>query len=141
MKVIPYLNFAHSKEVLDFYAKLGAEDIHILYGTEEMYAEVPAAQRPVDPSEFVMNASFTIFGNFIYLSDSWGNQAVDHDGSNLCFAFDQDDADEVDKVKAFFENAIANGCEVLMPLSPTEWSNIFGMFKDPYGITWMFNGE
>lgn len=141
MKVIPYLNFAHSKEVLDFYEKLGAEDINIVYGSDGMFAGVPEDQIPEKPSEFIMNASFKVFDNLIYLSDNFGNQEVDHSGSNICFTFDQNDDAEVTKAKDFFQNALDNGCQVTLPLSETEWSSIFGMFGDPFGLTRMFNGE
>ncbi|UUX34689.1 VOC family protein [Fundicoccus culcitae] len=141
MKVVPYLNFPNSLEVLDFYKKLGAENVQILLGSDEMFAEMPEEQRPSNPSEFVMNAGFEVFGNVIYLSDTWNKTAVDHDGSNLCFTFDQKDEAEVTKVKDFFQHALDLGCTVEMPLGPSEWSELFGMFKDPFGITWMFSGE
>jgi PhnB protein len=141
MKVIPYLNFAHSIEVLDFYEKLGAEDINIVYGSDDMFAGVPEDQIPENASEFIMNASFKVFDNLIYLSDNFGNREVDYSGSNICFTFDQNDDAEVTKAKDFFQNALDNGCQVTLPLSETEWSSIFGMFVDPFGLTWMFNGE
>lgn len=141
MKVIPYLNFAHSLEVLDFYKKLGVENIETVFGSDEMFSELPENERPANPEKFVMNASFEAFGNLIYLSDTWGNKPVDHEGSNLCFTFDQHNQAEVDRVKDFFEHAIQQGCELEMPLEATEWSEVFGMFKDSYGVTWMFSGE
>lgn len=141
MKVVPYLNFAHSKEVLAFYEKLGAKTTELFLADDAMFADMPDDVRPENPSEFVMNAGFEVLGNLIYLSDTMGNTEVDHSGSNLCFTFDQHDESEVQKVKDFFQNAIDQGCEVEMPLEPSEWSELFGMFRDPYGVSWMFSGE
>ncbi|RIM07845.1 VOC family protein, partial [Staphylococcus cohnii] len=28
-----------------------------------------------------------------------------------------------------------------MPLDKTEWSELYGMFNDPFGVTWMINAE
>lgn len=141
MKVVPYLNFAHSKPVLAFYEKLGAENIEIVVASDEMFSDMPESERPENPTEFVMNAEFVILDNLVYLSDTWGNQEVDHYGSNLCFTFNQNDDNEVKRVKDFFQNALDQGCETEMPLGPVEWSELFGMFKDPFGVTWMLSGE
>ncbi|MEY8371182.1 VOC family protein [Aerococcaceae bacterium 50-4] len=141
VQVVPYLNFAHSKEVLSFYEKLGAKVTGMVLANDAMFADMPEDERPKNPNEFVMNASIEVLGNQIFLSDTWGNKEVDHGGSNLSFVFDQHDENEVAQVKSFFKNAIDLGCEETMPLSPSEWSELFGMFKDPYGISWMFSGE
>lgn len=141
MKVIPYLNFAHTKEVLDFYEKLGAKPIEVIFADDAMFSDMPEDQRPESPADFVMNASIEILGNTVYMSDSWGNTEVDHAGSNLCFVFDQHDVSEVEKVKDFYQLAIDNGCKAEMPLEASEWSELFGLFIDPYGVSWMFSGE
>ncbi len=141
VQVVPYLNFAHSKEVLGFYEKLGATVKELILADDAMFADMPENERPKNSNEFVMNASIEVLGNVIFLSDSWGNRPVDHEGSNVSFVFDQKDKNEVAKVQAFFKNAIDLGCEETMPLAPSEWSEIFGMFTDPYGVSWMFSGE
>lgn len=141
MKVVPYLNFPNSKEVLKFYEKLGANITEMYLGSDEMFKDMPESERPAKPEDFVMNAGFEVLGNLVYLSDTWGNRPVDHEGSNLCFTFDQNDESEVQKARDFFQNAVDNGCSVEMPLGPVEWSQLFGMFKDPFGITWMLSGE
>lgn len=141
MKVIPYLNFERTLEVLSFYKKLGVENIEVVTAADDMFSDMPEHERPENPAEFVMNASFEIFGNLVYLSDSWGNQPVDHAGSSLCFIFDQHNEAEVERVKDFYQHAIYQGCEVGMPLEASEWSELFGTFVDPYGVSWMFSGE
>lgn len=63
-----------------------------------------------------MNASTEIFENIIFLSDTWNNTPVDHEGSNLSFVFDLNDEAEVQKVKDFFDHAEKLGCEETMTL-------------------------
>ena len=141
VQVVPYLNFPNTKEVLAFYEKLGANVKEMILANDAIFADMPENERPDNPSNFVMNASIEVLGNVIFMSDSWGNKAVDHEGANLSFVFDQNDATEVARVKDFFQQAIELGCEETMPLAPSGWSELFGIFKDPYGISWMFSGE
>jgi len=65
----------------------------------------------------VMNASFTMFDRLIYCSDSWGNQPVDHAGSNLCFTFDQNNDDDIAQIELLFAKAVELGCERLKRLN------------------------
>lgn len=142
MKAIPYFTFTNSLEVLAFYEKVGAKILEKSLASDPSFDGMPADMKPADPEHFVMNASFEIFGNRIFLSDAWNqNETIDHSHSNLSFVFDQEDPEEIQEVKDFFELAVANGFRIEMPLEATEWTNYFGMLVDPYGLTWMFNGE
>ena len=139
IKSVPYLNFQNSLEALTFYEKLGAKIIEVIKMSDQMFAEMPEEEKT--SPDFVMNASFTIFDQLIFCSDSWGNQPVDHDGSNLCFTFDENDPEELQQIKDLFTKAEALGCQITMPLGKSEWSNNFGMFVDPLGISWLLSGE
>lgn len=139
IKSVPYLNFQHSLEALTFYESLGAKTTSLTKITDPMFDEMPAADK-TNP-DFVMNASFTMFGQTIYCSDSWGNQPVDHSGSSLCFTFDQHNPDDTQQIQTLFSKAQANGCHISMPLAKSEWSDLFGMFTDPFGVSWLLSGE
>ena len=39
-------------------------------------------------------------------------------------------------VDATFNQAVAAGCEVAMPLSDQFWGDRYGHVKDPFGVTW-----
>ena len=136
---VPYLNFQYSLEALAFYEKLGATIATVTKMSDPMFADMPDEERA--NSEFVMNASFTIFDQLIYCSDSWGNQPVDHAGSNLCFTFDQNNDEDIAQIELLFAKAEELGCEITMPLEAVEWSERFGMFRDPFGVTWLLSGE
>ena len=141
MKAIPYFNFANTLEVLEFYQKLGATDIQMVLGSDEMFMEMPESQRPKNPEKFVMNAEFKMFGNKIFVSDTWDQHKADHTDSNISFVFDLNDSKEVQAVKDFFTKATELGCTIEMPLEEAEWTEMFGMIKDPFGLSWMFSGE
>lgn len=139
IRSVPYLNFQYSLEALAFYEKLGATITTVTKMSDPMFADMPDEERL--NSEFVMNASFTMFDRLIYCSDSWGNQPVDHAGSNLCFTFDQNNDDDIAQIELLFAKAEELGCEITMPLEAVEWSERFGMFRDPFGVTWLLSGE
>lgn len=139
IQAVPYLNFQDSLEALAFYENLGATITSVTKMSDDMFAEMPAEEKR-NP-DFVMNAEFRLFGQRIYCSDSWGNQPVDHGGSNLCFTFDQSDTAEVSQIEALFAKAEELGCKISMPLGKSEWTDLFGMFTDPFGISWLLSGE
>lgn len=139
IKSVPYLNFQQTLEALAFYETLGAKTTDITKMSDPIFADMPEEEK-MNP-DFVMNASFTIFDQKIYCSDSWGNQPVDHAGSSLCFTFDQHDPDDVEQIHNLFAKAEANGCQISMPLGKVEWTDLFGMFTDPFGVSWLLSGE
>lgn len=139
IQAVPYLNFQDSLEALAFYEKLGATNILVTKMSDDMFSEMPAEEKR-NP-DFVMNAEFRLFGQRVFCSDSWGNQPVDHAGSNLCFTFDQADPTDVSKIESLFAKAEALGCQISMPLGKSEWTDLFGMFTDPFGISWLLSGE
>ena len=139
IRSVPYLNFQYSLEALAFYEKLGATIATVTKMSDPIFADMPEEERL--NSDFVMNASFTMFDQLIYCSDSWGNQPVDHAGSNLCFTFDQNNDEDIAQIELLFAKAEELGCEITMPLEAVEWSERFGMFRDPFGVTWLLSGE
>ncbi len=40
---------------------------------------------------------------------------------------------------AWWDRAIAAGCEVVMPLDRMFWGDRFGMYRDPFGFHWAIN--
>src|SRR5699024_8419185 len=99
MKAIPYFNFANTLEALEFYPNIGAQDIHMDLGFDDMFIEMPERERPKNPEKFVMNAEVKMFGNKIFVSDTWDQHKADHTDSNISFVFDLNDSKEVQAVK------------------------------------------
>ncbi|WP_240664065.1 glyoxalase/bleomycin resistance/extradiol dioxygenase family protein [Macrococcus sp. DPC7161] len=142
IKAVPYFNFANALEVLNFYEeKFGAEIVSKTMGDDEMFKDLPEEfKMPEDVAKrFVMNAEFKLLGQTFMISSTMGEREVNNEGVNVCFTFDGSNDIEVKVATEFFDRAVAAGSEVTMPLGPTEWSKLYGMFKDPYGISWMIN--
>lgn len=140
MKSVQYFNFQNSLAALNFYEKyLGATDIQRVGGDHEMFADMPE-EYEIDKN-FTMNASFKILGETFYCSDTMKNKRIDNSGAIVAFTFDYSNESDKQLAEAFFNKAIEGGCEATMPLGKTEWSELYGMFNDPFGVTWMINAE
>ncbi|GGB06707.1 glyoxalase/bleomycin resistance/extradiol dioxygenase family protein [Macrococcus hajekii] len=141
-KAVTYFNFSNALEALQFYEnKLGAKVITQTMGDDDMFKGMPDEYKVPQEvaSKFVMNAEFVLLGNRFMVSDTMGQRPVNNEGVNICFTFDANDTKEIEKATAFYNQAIEAGCEATMPLGQTEWTKLYGMFKDPYGVTWMVN--
>ena len=140
MKSIQYFNFQNSLSALNFYEKhLGATNINRLGGDDKMFDDMPDDYQ-ID-KDFTMHASFEILGETFYCSDTWKNNSIDNTGAIVAFTFDASNTADKERAEEFFNRAVAGGCDVTMPLGKTEWSEFYGMFNDPYGVTWMVNAE
>ncbi|MCG7418867.1 VOC family protein [Macrococcoides goetzii] len=142
IKAVPYFIFHNTLEVLDFYEQhLGAKIISKTLGDDEMFKDMPDEFKMPDDvaKQFVMNAEFEIFAERFMVSDTWGQKEVSNEGTSVCFTFDGNNEEEIKAATEFYNKAIAAGCKEEMPLGQTEWSKLYGHFKDPFGVTWMIN--
>lgn len=132
MKLVPYLHFAgNAREVLDFYKNALGGDV-VQLGT---YGESPMPSDE-DYKNKVMHARLVFDGNMIMISDVFKGQPVSTDG-NIQLSVEVDDENKLDDIF----NKMAEGGTVNMPLADQFWGAKFGMLKDKFGVSWMFNCE
>jgi PhnB protein len=120
--VIPYLTIDGADAAIAFYQKaLGA----VIFGE---------IARGGDSGK-VINASLEINGGLIMINDHFPEmgeppakgrmgymmQIVTHNGL------------------AFWDRAIAMGCEIITPFETQFWGDTWGRFVDPFGIDWAVN--
>ncbi|MBG9979413.1 VOC family protein [Facklamia lactis] len=141
-KAIPYLCTDRANEMLEFYQEhFGAVVKNKTMGNDEKFkGSAEEFQMPEEVAkDFVMNAEFELMGQTFMVSDSWGKKPVNNEGASICFTFDGKNEAEVEQAKAFYQKALDTDCEITMPLGETEWTNLYAMFNDPFGITWMIS--
>lgn len=139
-----YFNFSNALEALEFYEKnFGARVIGKSMADDDMFRDSleEMGMSEEEARTFVMNAEFEILGQHFMASSTWGQKEIDNEGASLCFIFDGEDAEAVNQAKDFYNGAVKAGCQVDMELGPTEWTELFGSIRDPYGITWMLSAE
>ncbi len=133
MKLNAYLYFAgNAEEALNFYTAT-------FDGTVEMLSRYADSPMPSDEDykQKIMHARL-VFGdnNMIMISDSFKGTEVKTEG-NIQLSIGMDDAEAM---KTVF-NKMAEGGVVTMPLQEQFWGALFGMLKDKFGVSWMFNCE
>ena len=129
---IPYLNFdGTAAEAAAFYVDaLGAEVTTMMkFGDME---ENPFGAKAADR---VMHAELKLGQASVMVSDGPPSNEVPAQ-SNVHVSLNFDD---LAQMKECWAKAVEGGT-VAMELAPAFWGATFGMFKDKFGIHWMFNG-
>ncbi|WP_245895273.1 VOC family protein [Devosia submarina] len=115
--VTPYIYVDGARKAIDFYVQaLGAIEREAL---------------PAQDSGRLMHAQIDINGTPMFLCDFFpdhGHSPVAPQGFNLHI--------HVDDAQMWWDRAIAAGCTITSPLKTEFWGDIYGQFKDPFGITW-----
>lgn len=121
--VIPYLNHTgRAAEAAAFYARA--------FGAREV-GRLPMEG---DPAK-LMHCHLEINGGALMMSDCSGEEnALRPDGSvTLLLAVEDGDA--------WWDRAVAAGCEVAVPFERQFWGDRYGQLRDPFGLIWAINEE
>ena len=98
------------------------------------FGEVPGMKISPENKNRIMHARLQIGDGVLMVSDAMPDQPVKTDGNaHVCLHFD----DAQDMARRF--EALAAGGQVTQALHDTFWGATFGMLKDAYGVSWMFN--
>lgn len=144
IKAIAYLSSNRANEMLDFYEKhFGAVIKTRIMANDKMFESSSEDMKMPEElaKDFVMNAEFEILGQTFMLSDSWEKKEVNNEGAAICFTFDGSNEEEVKMATDFYQGAVDSACQITMPLGKTEWTNMYAMFTDPFGISWMISAN
>lgn len=122
--VIPYFSLAgRVDEAVAFYARA--------FGARE-FGRMPMED---DPGK-VMHCQLEINGGALMMTDMTmdGSGAFQSGGAfNLTLVVDDGDA--------WWDRAVAAGCEVAMPFERQFWGDRYGQLRDPFGLIWAINEE
>lgn len=131
MTLTPYLSFNGTcEDALNFYVSVFDGEIKELKRFEGSPIEASAG----NPNQ-VMHARFVAEGIHFMASDGGHGESSgkSHVGISLSV-----DCDSEGQIENHFSK-MSEGGEVKMPLQDTFWGAKFGMVKDKFGVTWMFN--
>ena len=119
----PYLVVSNAAAAIDFYKKA--------FGAEEQ------ARHSAPGGDKVMHAQLFIHGGHLFLCDDFAAQMGRKSetpeslgGSPVTFHLQVEDAD------ATWNQAVAAGAEVALPLADQFWGDRYGQLRDPFGHKW-----
>lgn len=128
----PYLNFAgKTEEAFKFYQSVFGTKLSLV-----RFKDLPGnAGVPENEKEKIMHASLPIGDkNTLMATDTVDSMKLEV-GNNYYVSLNVDNESEA---KNYFDKLSAGG-KIEMELTKTDWSPLFGMFKDKFGIQWMVN--
>ncbi len=121
--LVPYLTVRDAPAAITFYA--------------EAFGAEPVGERLTLPDGLIAHAELRFGDVTLFLSDEneeWGNRSPLTIGDTPIRL-----ALHVDDVDATFEQAVAAGCEILVPLADQFYGERAGRVKDPYGHVWILS--
>lgn len=137
IRLNPYLVFdGKSKEAVYFYEKaLGGSIVGITTFGE--MPEDPEHPLPEELKARVMHAHLKVGNADLMFSDTLPFPGMSHqsDGDTVQIAIHP--TEEADAREIFA--ALEDGGQVVMPLQKTDWSPLYGIVKDKFGVTFQVN--
>lgn len=130
MTPIAYLIFqGQCREALSTYVDVFNAEITMMM----LPSDMPDMDTPIEHADWIMHSELKFDGGTLYASD-------DLMGSNppMAGAYVMVELHSKDAAHSAFEQ-LSNGGEIVMPFSPTPWSEGFGMLKDRFGTQWMLS--
>ena len=140
--ITPYLSFnGNTRQAFAFYEKTLQGKIKAMWS----YDDIPATDTPdvgcnesqMPSGEGIMHACLELPGGSMLMAGDTppGMPYEEISGVMIALQFDSNDQ----ATEAF--QALAQGGQETMPLSPTFWAEIFGMVTDQFGVSWAVNGK
>jgi len=102
---------------------------------QKAFAAQEVMRMPAEDGKRVMHCHLVVNGGHLMMSDSfpeYGHPAQTPAAVTLHL--------QVDDADAWWERAVAAGCEVTMPLDNQFWGDRYGQLKDPFGFSWSIGG-
>lgn len=134
IRLNPYLTFdGNAREAVRFYEQvLGGQLVGILnFGDMPSSPEHPV---PEEARNRVMHAHLKVGDSDLMFCDTFPGMPYES-GSTIQLTVILDDEA---RARAIFD-ALSDGGEVTMPLQQTDWSPLYGMVRDKFGISFQIN--
>lgn len=118
--VVVYLSVDGALKAADFYKKA--------FAAQEAFAYPPDDKGRTMHIHLYVNGSSMMLGDFY---PEHGHAKETPAGFTIQLI--------VDDIHAWFDRAVAAGCEALVPPQTMFWGDTWGQVRDPFGFVWAFN--
>jgi PhnB protein len=131
----PYFCFdGNTREVVHFYEKALGGKIMGIMSFGDMPAD-PNHPMPDDVKNRVMHAHLKVGESDLMFSDTFPGMAYQPGGDTVQIAIHPSEESRAREIFA----ALGDGGEVVMPLQKTDWSPLYGIVKDKFGVIFQIN--
>lgn len=133
VKATTHLNFrGHARAALSFYQSVFGGDLAIVTYRDANAVGDAAEADQVMWGQVVATSGFRIMAYDVPSRLSWNAGEIPF--------FVSVRGDAPDELTGYWQK-LAAGAAILQPLAPAAWSPLYGMLKDQFGITWVFDIE
>lgn len=133
IKTTTHLNFrGDARAALAFY--------HAVFGGDQVlvtYRDANAVQNP-DEADQIMWGQVAAENGFAVMAYDVPSR-LDWNPGEIPF-FLSVRGNDADEISAYWKK-LAEGATIIQPLAPAGWSPLYGMLKDKFGVTWVFDIE
>lgn len=129
VNAVTHLNFrGDARAALEFYQSVFDGELMIITNQDMGIVDVPSEVDQVKWGQVAAANGFRVMAYDVPAAQPWSR------GEDSFFlSLRGDSADEIAALWA----KLAEGSAVIVPLEPAQWSPLYGMLKDRFGITWV----
>ncbi len=128
-----HLNFrGTARAALELYQSVFGGDL-----TAVTYADAHAVTDPAEADQIMWAQLVSPQGFRVMAYDVPSHTAYDP-GTNPVFVSVR--GNEAEEITRYF-SALADGADVIVPVGPAAWAPLYGMLRDRFGVTWVFDIE
>ncbi len=126
----PYIGFKNNaREAMEFYKSVFGGKL-----TMSTFKESHASEDPAEADK-IMHAMLEADNGIVFMASDTPQGMEHQPKSNISMSLSGNNEAEL---REYWEKLTAGGA-ITMPLEPAPWGDIFGMFTDKFGITWLVN--
>ena len=126
----PYLNFRdNARQAMEFYQTVFGGKLEMM-----TFKDYHASQDPGEDQK-IMHAMLTADNGIVFMASDTPNSMEYRTGTNMSMSLSGCNEAEL---TAYYQKLSAGGT-IGMPLSNAPWGDLFGMFTDKFGVSWMVN--
>jgi PhnB protein len=126
----PYLSFRdNAREAMEFYKTVFGGKLEM-----QTFKEFHASQDPGEDNK-IMHSMLTADNGIVFMASDTPNNMEYRTGTNMSMSLSGDNETEL---KGYYEKLLAGGT-IGMPLEKAPWGDMFGMFTDKFGVSWLVN--
>ncbi len=126
---VTHLNFrGDARTALEFYRSVFGGDLMIVTYEDAGNAQEPSEGKQVMWGQVAGTNGFRVMAYDVPSSRPWSR------GDDPFFISLR--GDEAEEITDLWEK-LSKGSTVVVPLAPAQWAPLYGMLKDPFGVTWV----